>query len=150
MTRSDTYAGIQTALLLAFNVVFFLVPGPPLFVSRGALRAGTILAIVALVLLLVSIVTLRRVIQIAPAPREGGHLVAAGVYRHLRHPIYTAMVMLVLGLWLRRPTVPVALAGALVVGFLLVKARYEEQLLGARYDDYAEYRRRTRGVLLTR
>ena len=148
MTRSDTYVAVQTSLLVLFNAVFFFSPGPVLFLSRTLFRAGTILAAAGLVLLLVAIVTLRRVIQIAPAPKEGGHLVAAGVYRFLRHPIYTAMVMLVAGLWLRRPTWPIAAAAAIVIGFLLIKARYEEALLAARYPDYSGYRARTRGVLL--
>ena len=148
MSRTDTYALAQTLLLTAFAAVFFFVPGPLLFVSRGALRAGTIVCVVALLLLFVSIVTLRRVIQVAPAPKEGGHLVEAGVYRWLRHPIYTAMAALLLGLWLRRPTVATAASAVIVIAFLIVKSRYEESLLRAAYPEYDAYRARTRGVLL--
>lgn len=150
MTKSDTYATVQTAMLIAFNAVFFLFPGSALFHSAAAMRAGTLLCVAGLALLMISVFTLRRVIQVAPAPKEGGHLVAAGVYRVLRHPIYTAMVMLVLGLFLRRPTPAVAIAGATVIAFLLVKARFEESLLAAKYPGYAAYRARTFGVLLTR
>jgi protein-S-isoprenylcysteine O-methyltransferase Ste14 len=150
MSRSDLYAGIQTLLLVLFAVVFFFVPGPLLFVSRAALRAGTIVCLAALALLLTSIVTLRRVIQVAPAPKAGGHLVSAGIYKVLRHPIYTAMTFLLLGLWLRRPTLATGAAAAIVIVFLVVKSRYEESLLAAAYPDYAAYRARTRGVLLSR
>ena len=150
MTKSDAYAAGQTLLLMVFSAIFFFLPGPELFHSLVAVRVGTVLCAVALVLLLVALMTLRRVIQVAPAPREGGHLVRAGVYRVLRHPIYTAMVVLVLGLFLRRPTVTVALAGSVVVVFLVVKSRYEESLLLSAYADYAAYRARTRGVLLLR
>jgi protein-S-isoprenylcysteine O-methyltransferase Ste14 len=150
MTRSDTYALVQIALLTAFAGVYFFVPGPPLFVSRTALRAGTIVCAAALLLLLVSLVTLRRVIQVAPAPRQGGHLVEAGVYRWLRHPIYTAMVALLAGLWLRRPALATAAAAAIVIAFLIVKSRYEESLLLSAYPGYAAYRTRTLGVLLIR
>ena len=147
MTRSNAYAAGQTVLLCLFAAVFFVVPGQLLFVSRTALRAGTVVCAVALVLLLVSLVTLRHVIQVAPAPKEGGHLVAAGVYRVLRHPIYTAMTLLMIGLWLRRPTLAVAAVALVVIAFLVVKSRYEETLLLAAYPGYAEYRVRTRGVL---
>jgi protein-S-isoprenylcysteine O-methyltransferase Ste14 len=150
MTRSDAYAAVQTLLLVFLNVIFFLVPGPWLFTSRAAFRTGTIVCGAGVVLLVVSLVTLRRVIQIAPAPRAGGHLVAAGVYRYLRHPIYTAMAAIVAGLFLRRPTLAFAIAGAVVIGFLLVKAGYEESLLRVAYPEYDAYRARTRGVLLTR
>lgn len=148
MSRSDLYAGIQTFLLCVFAAVFFLIPGPLLFLSRTALRAGTILSAAALLLLMVSIVTLRRVIQVAPAPKEGGHLVEAGVYRRLRHPIYTAMTFLLIGLWLRRPTLATGAAAVAVIAFLVIKSRYEESLLLAAYPGYAAYRARTRGVLL--
>ncbi len=40
------------------------------------------------------------VIQIAPEPRADGQLVTRGVYSRLRHPIYTAIVILVIGLFL--------------------------------------------------
>jgi protein-S-isoprenylcysteine O-methyltransferase Ste14 len=150
MTRSDIYATIQTLLLILFAAIFFLLPGPLLFVSRTLFRAGTILCAAALILLAVSMITLRRVIQVAPAPKEGGHLVAAGIYKVLRHPIYTAMTALLIGLWLRRPTLATGAAAAVVIVFLNVKARYEESLLLAAYPDYAVYRARTRGVLLLR
>jgi len=148
MSRSEGYALAQTLLLTAFAAVFFFFPGPLLFVSRAALRSGTILCAAALIVLLVSIVTLRRVIQVAPAPKEGGHLVVAGLYRWLRHPIYTAMVALLVGLWLRRPTLATGAAAAVVIVFLNVKSRYEESLLLAAYPEYAAYRARTVGVLL--
>ena len=128
MTRSDRYATIQTLLLVLFNAVFFLVPGTPLFRVGAAFKAGTLICAAGLLLLVVALVTLRRVIQIAPAPRAGGHLVVAGIYAHLRHPIYTAMAAVVTGLFLRRPTLAVAAAAAAVIGFLLMKAHYEESL----------------------
>jgi protein-S-isoprenylcysteine O-methyltransferase Ste14 len=150
MSRSDAYAIIQTLLLTSFAAVFFLFPGPLLFLSRTLFRAGTILCAVALILLAVSIFTLRRVIQVAPAPKDGGHLVAAGIYNVLRHPIYTAMTALLIGLCLRRPTLATGTAAAVIIVFLTVKARYEESLLLAAYPGYATYRARTRGVLLLR
>jgi protein-S-isoprenylcysteine O-methyltransferase Ste14 len=150
MTTSDKYAAAQTLLLIVFAALFFLFPGPLLFASRAAVRTGTIVCGAALLLLVVSLVTLRRVIQIAPAPKESGHLVSVGIYNVLRHPIYTAMTLLLVGLWLRRPTVITGLSAAVVIAFLVVKSRYEESLLLARYPDYAAYRLRTRGVLLQR
>ena len=150
MTKSDAYATVQSGLLVVFNAIFFLLPGPLLFASVVLFRLGTIACAAGLLMLIVSLVTLRRVIQVAPAPKAGGHLVSAGIYRVLRHPIYTAMVVLVTGLCLRKPTLLTIATGAVVVAFLCVKARFEESLLLARYPDYEGYRARTRGVLLTR
>jgi protein-S-isoprenylcysteine O-methyltransferase Ste14 len=74
-------------------------------------------------------------------------LVSGGVYRRFRHPIYTAIVIVGIGLFLRKPTVAVAVAAAVVIAFLLVKVRFEEALLQARYPEYAEYRDRTWGLI---
>ena len=70
-----------------------------------------------------------------------------GIYGRLRHPIYTAIVLVVVGFVLRGITPIGALLAFAIVVFLVFKARYEETLLSARYPQYAEYRRRTRGVL---
>ena len=55
----------------------------------------------------------------------------------------TAILIIVAGLFLRKPTVPVAIAAAVVAAFLVVKVRFEEKLLLARYHEYAEYKSRT-------
>jgi len=70
-------------------------------------------------------------------------LVTNGVYRHIRHPIYTGDLLLVIGLQL-------ALNSWLVLPFLLLipivyhQAAAEEVLLTKAFPDYAAYRARTR------
>ena len=57
---------------------------------------------------------------------------------------------LAVGVSLIVPTLPVIGAAMALILFYLVKSRYEEKLLLARYPEYREYRTRTRGVLLIR
>jgi len=85
--------------------------------------------------------------QVSPMPKDDGRLVTRGVYRHLRHPMYTAIVLVVIGIGLRQPSLVVVAAGIALVILLLAKARFEERLLVARYPDYAEYRRHTWGLI---
>ncbi|HUJ01231.1 MAG TPA: methyltransferase, partial [Usitatibacter sp.] len=85
---------------------------------------------------------LRGNIQIAPHTKEGAHLVQSGIYRVLRHPIYTGIAACVVGLWLREPTLPAGIAAIVVIAFLGVKRRVEERFLLAAYPDYADYRKR--------
>jgi protein-S-isoprenylcysteine O-methyltransferase Ste14 len=144
---SRNYAVAQTLLLFAFAGAFFMDTGPRLFTAGTPGTVGAVLCSVGLLLMLLAFVSIGGSIQIAPEPRVGGQLVTRGVYRRLRHPIYTAIVVLVVGLFLRKPTVPMAIVGAFVIVFLVVKARFEETLLLARYPEYAEYRRRTLGIV---
>lgn len=78
-----------------------------------------------------------------PAPTDGGELVVGGIYRRLRHPIYTGVIGVALG-WAFFVVSPAALvlAGALAV-WLDLKARREEAWLLERYPGYAAYRRQT-------
>ena len=77
-----------------------------------------------------------------PIPKPEGTLETGGVYAHVRHPIYTAVLALGIALvalgasWLH-------LAGFfLLVMLLQVKARAEERLLRERFPDYVEYQAR--------
>lgn len=72
-------------------------------------------------------------------------LVTTGVYRTIRHPLYSSLLFLAWGIFFK---VPSWLGGALAIAatlFLVVTARVEEaediRFFG---DEYREYRRRTR------
>jgi len=126
-------------LIVVFAAVFFFAPGPLLF---PPLVVGYVISIAGLIMIGAAFIPLRHVIQVAPEPRADGHLVTSGIYRWLRHPMYTGILLVVAGLLLREPGLFVAIAGAIVIGFLFVKSRFEEQLLAARYPEYSEYRKR--------
>lgn len=76
------------------------------------------------------------------APTE--RLVVGGLYRHVRNPMYVAVVAAVLGqsLLLGRPVL-LAYAGGLSVVFAAFVRTYEDPALRRRFgDDYEAYRRR--------
>ena len=107
------------------------------------MAAGYAICFVGLVIIAAAFIALRDVIQIAPEPRADGHLVTSGIYRWLRHPMYSGILVVIAGLFLRLPGLFVAISGAIVIVFLIVKSRFEERLLTARYPDYSSYRDRT-------
>lgn len=86
--------------------------------------------------------------NIHPAPRSGARLVRSGPYRHVRHPMYTAVMAVGLacawaaasgpGSW-ERPALAGLAATALVL-VLVAKAHLEERWLLATHADYAAYR----------
>ncbi len=144
---SKRYGTAQTVLLALFAAVFLLDPRPPLFESATARAVGLALCSIGILLLFSALLTIRRAVQVEPSPRHDAQLVTRGVYGYLRHPIYTSILALVPGLFLRKPTLGVAAGGVAVVVFLLIKVRFEEALLLSRYPGYAAYRRRTWGVV---
>jgi protein-S-isoprenylcysteine O-methyltransferase Ste14 len=105
---------------------------------------------VGLVFAAAAFVSLRRAVKLSPYPRPDARLVENGIYRYLRHPMYSSAVVCSIGLVLVVPRFTVLAAAVGVTVFYLVKARYEESVLLAHYPGYAHYRARTLGVLFTR
>jgi protein-S-isoprenylcysteine O-methyltransferase Ste14 len=78
-----------------------------------------------------------------PTPKADAELVQSGLYRWLRHPLYSSVLAASFG-WALLWQSAAALAAAVVLSvFLDAKARLEERLLAGRFAEYAEYRRRT-------
>lgn len=81
-----------------------------------------------------------------PLPREEGVLVERGAYRHFRHPIYLAGVLVFLGYGLLS-SVPATGAVVLLAALWHFKAGVEERHLAERFPEYPEYARRVpRGI----
>lgn len=82
-----------------------------------------------------------------PRPRHDGVLVESGPYRWVRHPIYSAGLLFLLGYGLltSRPATVATLALGILWHF---KSRVEERHLAERFPAYADYRRRVRRRLI--
>ena len=143
LRTSRMYVAVQFLLLFAFAAILLGNPGAPLFVAPHAAMAGDALGIAGLAVIAAGFLALGRNIQVAPHTKEGAHLVQSGIYRVLRHPIYSGIALCVVGLWLREPTLAAGIAGIVVIAFLGMKRRLEERFLMAAYPAYAEYRKRT-------
>ena len=75
-----------------------------------------------------------------PAPRTRQTVKTAGPYAHVRHPMYSGVILITLGWSIIFATiVGLALTAALAV-FLDLKARREEAWLSERHDGYTTYR----------
>lgn len=74
-----------------------------------------------------------------PVPVAAGVLAKTGVYRYMRHPIYTGVLTIVAGIVLRSGSSVHALLGAVTVAFFWRKSVWEEAQLREVYDDYDEY-----------
>jgi protein-S-isoprenylcysteine O-methyltransferase Ste14 len=147
---------VNLVLVLLYNLLCYLVVGlpsdqgvlsPPAFLTHPAARTGLSIVgqvlIVAAVVMLVATVMRRKVLG-GQDVKEG--LLTSGIYRYFRHPIYTGIVWISLGL----PLATQNLDGLLMFpGVLLAnvaQATVEERWdVGARFQvEYEEYRKRTR------
>ena len=128
-----------------YGVLLFLAVGSryaPHALAPATIRyasIGTTIWLLGTALSVWPIWQLRHSFGIAPVARE---LVQSGPYRIARHPIYSAYLLVHLGLLLQRPSVALACALAAWVCVLAVRVGYEEEVLGAAFPEYAAYRER--------
>lgn len=130
------FVTVQFALLI---VIMLLPPGEAWPVPAWLDRVGLALELVGAVVLVVAVVNLGRSLTPLPTPVGHGELRVGGLYRWLRHPIYAGIIALVVGATLRSASILVGVATATLIGWFMLKARWEEQHLARRYPGYAAY-----------
>jgi protein-S-isoprenylcysteine O-methyltransferase Ste14 len=77
-----------------------------------------------------------------PEPKADGQLVTTGIYAHVRHPLYAAVMAAGFGWALLWRSWPALILAAVQAAFLREKANNEEKRLRARFPDYTTYARR--------
>jgi protein-S-isoprenylcysteine O-methyltransferase Ste14 len=130
------------------------LPGTPLVASAGALRPiapvlAMVLSIASVMFAVSAIRTLGKEWSLEARVIEGHRLVDQGPYAWVRHPIYTALLgmLLATGLVAGHPTALAAGAAIYCLGTVL-RARTEEALLREQFGDvYDAYARRVPAFL---
>ena len=102
-------------------------------------RACVVVTVIGVVLMVVAGTTLGRGLTAAPLPNERAQLRTTGLYRHVRHPIYTGLLLSAIAYSVQSSSGWVAATCALLVVLINAKARWEETHLTQRFPDYAAY-----------
>ena len=134
-TRSYVLVGVQFACIAAF-----LVSGP--WIARHPWFFT--LQLSGILLMAWAILTMKvNKVNAFPEVRAGSRLVTNGPYRWIRHPMYTALLLITLALACDSFSYWRGFWWALLTADLVVKLSYEERFLGEVFDDYEPYRLRT-------
>ncbi len=100
---------------------------------------GWLLILAGVAIISVGVLSLR---WRAAAPSTQDTLVQDGLYAHIRHPLYSGMILELVGIFLLIPTLPMLIAFILGVLWVMVQARLEEIDLVKRLPAYGEYMQR--------
>ena len=101
--------------------------------------AATVLVVGGLGVVVAGGLALGRALTATPVPNGRGELRTGGLYRVVRHPIYTGVLTVVLGLVLRSRSWTVLALGVVTLSFFGAKARWEEARLAETFPGYREY-----------
>ncbi|MCW1967144.1 MAG: isoprenylcysteine carboxylmethyltransferase family protein [Anaerolineae bacterium] len=149
--------GIWVALQMVLLVLVLIIPIYLRLAGRETgwgWPLGSVATMLGIMLLVIGVMFIRRAfadlgdnLTPYPKPINKGTLVRSGVYGIVRHPIYTAVILLGLG-WALALNSGLALLGAVVIFlFFDSKARREEAWLLEKYPDYARYRQQVKKLL---
>jgi protein-S-isoprenylcysteine O-methyltransferase Ste14 len=124
-------------LLLALIV---LAPGQKLWTSSTwALGLELILLFLGIAILVLAFTHLGPALTANPVPRAEAPLQTSGIYSYLRHPIYTGVLAVGLGIAVYRASVMSLIAFGSLVLLLNFKARWEEVFLRTKHSEYLTY-----------
>ena len=135
------YVTIQCVLL-----IIFYIPIIPYFFPLPHIvkYSGVVIATVGFLIVLIAILQLSKNLTPFPTPKASGELIKTGLYKFVRHPIYSGIFLAASGIALYT-----CLYWQLSISFILVvlfyfKSKYEESLLIQKYPDYKNYMNVTR------
>ena len=140
IARSPSLRARAVAVLATILLTVALRWLPPAKLSLAEQIAATTLVALGNLMAVAALLALGRSFSILPQART---LVTRGPYRFVRHPMYLAHGISVLGaVWFYRSPAAVPLL-LLHLGLQLWRMEEEERLLGQVFPEYADYRRRT-------
>lgn len=127
-------------LQFVFLIVLGFLPWGDLWLRGvGIVVLGLVLVALGFGIALAAGAGLGRTLTPSPIPKADGVLVMTGVFGAVRHPIYSGLLVLGIGLVVIGASVPHLLAWVALLSVLMTKSRFEERMLADQYSDYAAY-----------
>lgn len=141
----------EDVIAWTFVAVQFLLIGLVVLLPRGDAwslpawfsLAATVGTWTGIGLMAFAAAALRRGLTAAPLPNAHARLRTSGLYRYVRHPIYTGLLLFTASQVVSSRSVPASAAGIGLLLLINVKARWEEQRLEDRFEEYSDYARAT-------
>lgn len=100
---------------------------------------GTTLEFVGIIGILLAALSLQRSLTAMPIPKADGKMTRQGLYRYVRHPMYSSVLLFSFGIALYSGSLyKYLLVGSLFI-LLYFKSSYEESFLSEKYPDYSNY-----------
>lgn len=131
-------------LQLALIVIFLTMPGSfSDFLEEAMMFIGAAPMVTGGGLIIWSLLLQKDNLRILPTPAKDGRLITRGIYKFIRHPIYSGIVLLAIGYAAYYSSFYHLLMALVLFLFFDIKASYEERKLLLRFHEYWDYKVRT-------
>jgi protein-S-isoprenylcysteine O-methyltransferase Ste14 len=140
-TKDFLLVTIQFILLTIFYIPFFSdVFQPPLIIKY----VGVVISALGFLIILIAILQLSKNLTPFPTPKENGVLINTGLYKYVRHPIYSGIFMAAIGIAFYTGSYWQLSISFILLILFYYKSKYEESLLMEKYNKYENYKKVTR------
>lgn len=138
--RGGVWVAAQSVLMVTVIMLAVMFPGdwtqiPVIVIGAGLVIIGGYFGIAG-------VVVLGKNRTPFPQPRAGSELVQHGIYARVRHPLYTSVILVLMGWAMIWQSVVAFMVALILIPLLRAKAGWEEHWLRGRFPSYSEYERR--------
>jgi len=134
------YVALQFLIFFLYivfpNVVNFDFPKSVFWIGIGISAFG-------FVFFLIGVFTLGKSLSLYPSPSPKSKLMTRGVFRYIRHPVYTGLLLFLFGISLAFAGLAKFVLFVAAVILFSQKADYEESRLILKYPEYEDYKTQT-------
>lgn len=134
------FTGTQFLLFMAY---LFHIQLGRIIIPAWLSYLGIIIAIVGIFFGIVALIQIRESLSPFPSPLPSARLITSGVYRYIRHPIYSGILLAGLGYALYSASLYRIMVTVLLYVLFYLKSRYEEKLLAEKFPEYQAYKYKT-------
>ncbi|HRG18453.1 MAG TPA: isoprenylcysteine carboxylmethyltransferase family protein [Flavobacterium lutivivi] len=103
---------------------------------------GLTFSIIGLIISLLAVLQLNKNLSPFPTPKEDAILLENGLYKFVRHPIYSGLLLLFYGYGIYIDSIYKLLISSLLLVLFYFKTNYEERLLEIKFQDYSLYKKK--------
>ncbi|MEO8712440.1 MAG: isoprenylcysteine carboxylmethyltransferase family protein [Parafilimonas sp.] len=132
------FVGIQ---LILFAVYLFRFPKIDFEVVRWLQLTGIFFSVAGIIISLASVVTLNKNLSPFPTPKQNAELIQSGIYKYIRHPIYSGILFFTFGFSIYSENTLRLLIFFMLLILFRFKGAYEEKLLQGKFSGYAAYKK---------
>jgi protein-S-isoprenylcysteine O-methyltransferase Ste14 len=124
------------------GLLLALPPGDLPWLSNGWSWLARSCALLAVLMAASAYLALRPAFRVRPEPKPDAPFIEHGIYRRIRHPMYTAVMFIAASMVIHVRAWTAVLVWCALAVVLTLKSRYEDALWREREPRAAEYQRR--------
>ncbi len=125
-------------LLFYFNYPFLIFELPN-WIKTIALSA----IVIGILIFALAMIQLNKSLSPFPTPKSGSRLIQTGLYKFVRHPIYTGILVAFIGFSVYTESAYRIFISIILYFLFIYKSTYEERQLIKKYEAYEKYKRST-------